>query len=128
MDVGNSAMHLLLYSRVIAFNPEFEAVAMEHMHYLLGRNPLSQSYITGFGFRAAKDPHHRPSVAVGEAFAGMVVGGPNSTTARDTTLQTYCEGNPPAKFYVDHRDSFSSNEVAVYWNSVVYFVASVLGM
>jgi endoglucanase len=128
MNVANSAMNLLLYSRVIKETPEYEAAAMEHMHYLLGRNPLSVSYITGFGTHAAKKPHHRPSVAEGSAFAGMVVGGPNANTPRDETLNSHCEGSPPSKFYVDHKDSFASNEVAIYWNSVVFFVASVLGM
>jgi endoglucanase len=125
-DVANNAMTLLLYSLVAEKNSLYEEIATEHMHYLLGRNPLSISYITGFGANAAKNPHHRPSVAVGSAFAGMVVGGPNNTTVRDTALQSHCEGNPPSKFYVDHKDSFASNEIAIYWNGAVYFVAAVL--
>ena len=35
-----------------------DAVA-EGMNYILGRNPLNQSYITGFGERPLKNPHHR---------------------------------------------------------------------
>lgn len=128
LDVANNAMKLLIYARIAGGNVKHTEVAMEHMHYLLGRNPLSQSYITGFGSNASKNPHHRPSVAVSAAFPGMVVGGPNSTTPRDTFLQTHCEGRPPSKFYYDHKDSFASNEVAIYWNSAVYFVAADLGM
>ena len=128
LDVANNAMTLLLYHHLAEETPQYATAAMEHMHYILGRNPLSQSYITGFGSLAPKHPHHRPSVAVGEAYPGMVVGGPNSTTPRDKVLQSHCEGKPPAKFYIDHKDSFASNEIAIYWNSSVYFVASVLGM
>ncbi|MCL2223782.1 MAG: glycoside hydrolase family 9 protein [Defluviitaleaceae bacterium] len=128
LDVANNAMSLLLYSKLVEENAAYTNAAKEHIHYLLGRNPLSQSYVTGFGSLPAKDPHHRPSVAVGETFPGMVVGGPNPTTPRDVVLQTHCEGNPPSKFYVDHKESFASNEIAIYWNSSVYFLVAVLGM
>lgn len=127
LDVANNAQSLLLYNAVEP-NADYKNAAMEHMHYLLGRNPLSRSYITGFGANAAKNPHHRPSVAVGAAYAGMLVGGPNSTTPHDTALQAHCEGEPPSKFYFDHADSFASNEIAVYWNSTAYFLAAVLDM
>jgi endoglucanase len=128
LDVANNAMSLLLYDRLVEPSPQYVAAAKEHVHYLLGRNPLSQSYITGFGSNPPKDPHHRPSVAVNATFGGMVVGGPNNTTPRDIVLQNHCQGQPPSKFYVDHRDSFASNEIAVYWNSTVYFAVSVLDM
>jgi len=124
LDVANNAMSLILYDRLAEKNAAYAAAATEHLHYLLGRNPLSQSYVTGFGANAPKDPHHRPSVAVNSTFPGMVVGGPNPTTERDKTLQRNCANNPPSKFYTDHRDSFASNEIAIYWNSAVYFLAT----
>ncbi|MCL2578104.1 MAG: glycoside hydrolase family 9 protein [Defluviitaleaceae bacterium] len=126
LDIANNAMTLLLYSKLAEKNPEYENAAREHMHYILGRNPLSQSYITDFGSLAPKNPHHRPSIAVDAAFPGMVVGGPNPTTPRDTVLQLHCEGNPPSKFYIDNQESFAANEIAIYWNSAVYFVVSLL--
>jgi len=49
-------------------------------------------------------------------------------TQRDTDLHARCEGSPPSKFYVDHKGSYSSNEVTIYWNSTVYFVVAVLGL
>ncbi|MDR1689472.1 MAG: glycoside hydrolase family 9 protein [Clostridiales bacterium] len=128
MGVGNNAMSLLLYSRTIEETPEYELAALEHMRYLLGRNSISQGYITGFGENAAKNPHHRPSVAVGEAVPGMVVGGPNQSTGDDPTLRSNREGYPPAKCYVDHQDSYASNEITIYWNSPVYFVMAALGL
>ena len=127
LDVGNNAMALLLGSRFAEDGAAYTEAALEHLHYLLGRNPLSQSYVTGFGPTAPKHPHHRPSVAVGSAVPGMVVGGPNMNTQRDLDLHARCEGLPPSKFYVDHEGSFSSNEVTIYWNSTVYFIVAFLG-
>jgi endoglucanase len=46
----------------------------------------------------------------------------------DTALSTHCKDFPPAKRYVDHKGSFSSNEITIYWNSPVYFVMAVLGL
>ena len=130
LDVGNNAMALLLGSRFADADEgaAFTEAALEHLNYLLGRNPLSRSYVTGFGPTAPERPHHRPSVAVGSAVPGMVVGGPNMTTERDTDLHSRCKGMPPSKCYVDHEGSFSSNEVTIYWNSTVYFVVAVLGL
>ena len=127
LDVGNNAMTLLLGGRFAENGTVYAEAALEHFHYLLGRNPLSQSYVTGFGPTAPKHPHHRPSVAAGSAVPGMVVGGPNTNTLRDTDLHARCGGLPPSKCYVDHEGSFSSNEVTIYWNSTVYFVAAALG-
>ncbi|MCL1882883.1 MAG: glycoside hydrolase family 9 protein [Defluviitaleaceae bacterium] len=128
MVVGNNAMTLLLYNLLVEKDPLRSEAALEHMHYLLGRNPLSISYVTGYGSNAAKNPHHRPSVAIGKATPGMVVGGPNSSKANDDALRTHCKNSPPSKSYVDHQDSYSANEITIYWNSPAYFVASVLGM
>jgi len=126
MVVGNNAMTLLLGRLFSGDYAAYTEAALEHMHYLLGRNPLSQSYITGFGSAAPKNPHHRPSVAAGSAVPGMVVGGPNMNIQQDNILKTYCVGLPPSKCYVDYKDSYASNEITIYWNSPVYFIASVL--
>jgi endoglucanase len=127
MIVANNAMMLLLGSRFIPDSREYTEAALEHFHYLLGRNSLSQSYITGFGPTAPKNPHHRPSVAKGSAVPGMVVGGP-CMSSRDSALSEYREGYPPAKRYIDHKDSYASNEITIYWNSPVYFIMAALGL
>ncbi|HSC89425.1 MAG TPA: glycoside hydrolase family 9 protein, partial [Polyangiaceae bacterium] len=54
------------------------------MDYLLGRNALSQSYVTGFGSLPLVNPHHRfwakqADSAFPSAPAGAVSGGPNSS-------------------------------------------------
>jgi endoglucanase len=128
MAVGNNAMTLLLSSRFSENSTAYIEAALEHIHYLLGRNPLSQSYITGFGPTAPINPHHRPSVAMGSTVPGMVVGGPNMNTQQDPALKAHRAGFPPSKCYIDHRDSYASNEITIYWNSPVYFVVAALGL
>jgi len=128
MTVANNAMMLILGSRLASGDGEYTEAALEHFHYLLGRNPLSQSYITGFGPTAPKNPHHRPSAAKGSAVPGMVVGGPCMHFTRDSALNEHCADAPPAKRYVDHKGSFASNEITIYWNSPVYFVMAALGL
>jgi len=126
MTVANNAMTLLL-ANIFDPNQEYVNAALEHMSYLLGKNALNQSYISGFGARPMQNPHHRPSVAVGEAVPGMVAGGPNAgNLGGDRTLEQAREGRPPMKSYIDHIDSWASNEVTIYWNSPVYFVLAVL--
>jgi len=132
MTVANNAMMLILGSRLAdnggTDSAKYTEAALEHFHYLLGRNPLSQSYITGFGSNPSKFPHHRPSVARGTAVPGMVVGGPCMHANRDPALNAHCADAPPAKCYIDHRHSFASNEITIYWNSPVYFVMATLGL
>jgi len=128
MTVANNAMMLILGRRFLCNRPEYAEAALEHFNYLLGRNPLSQSYITGFGSNCSKNPHHRPSVAKGSAVPGMVVGGPCMTVNRDPAINAHCAGAPPSRRYVDHQDSFASNEVAIYWNSPLYFVMAALDL
>jgi endoglucanase len=130
MQVGNNAKMLLMGSLIFPEEAEvYRAAALTHFHYLLGHNSLSQSFVTGFGANAAKRPHHRPSIAKDKAVPGMVVGGPIRHTTHDTTLAAACrEDLPAAKRYVDHAESYSSNEVTIYWNSPVYFMMAALGL
>ena len=128
MAVGNNAMTLLLGDLLLDSAPGYAEAALDQMHYLLGTNALSKSYISGFGSKPMQNPHHRPSVAIGQAVPGMVSGGPNGDPG-DPTLKEFCkEGLPPMMCYIDHIDSYSSNEVAIYWNSPVYFVLAVLDL
>jgi endoglucanase len=128
MSAANNAMTLLLARPFTRYSADYTQAAWEHLHYLLGRNPLSQSYITGFGKNPPLYPHHRPSVAKQQAVPGMVVGGPNKFTQQDPALKEYCTGNAPSTCYVDHKDSYSANEITIYWNSPVYFIAAVLDL
>ncbi|MCL1806578.1 MAG: glycoside hydrolase family 9 protein [Oscillospiraceae bacterium] len=127
MTVANNAMTLLL-AGLFDQNAEYRHTALEHMHYLLGKNALGKCYISGFGSNPMQNPHHRPSVAAGKAQPGMVSGGPNGGIHGDAILQKNCQGLPPMMCYADHAGSCASNEVAVYWNSPVYFILAFLDL
>ncbi|MCL2107712.1 MAG: glycoside hydrolase family 9 protein [Oscillospiraceae bacterium] len=126
-DIGNNAMTLLLaeqFADIANSANKYREYAAEHLNYLLGKNPLGKCYVSGFGANPLKHPHHRPSVAVGEAVPGMVSGGPCGNTSFEPILHSHCANQPPMKCFIDHHESFSSNEITIYWNAPFYFLLS----
>jgi endoglucanase len=124
MVLLNQAMHLIFAER-FSGEARYADAALNHLHYLLGQNPLCLSYVTGIGSNAVMNPHHRPSVGDGiiAPVPGMVAGGPNRGL-QDAYAKSALEGKPPAKCFVDHKDSYSTNEMTIYWNSPAVFVAA----
>ena len=124
MGVMNNAM-LLLVAYHVHGDAAFEACALDQVHYLLGRNVLDTSYVTGFGDRAYNRPHYRPGVADGidEAVPGFVSGGPNAGL-QDPCMKAHLTGKPPGQCFIDHEDSYAGNEVTIYWNSPAVFAVS----
>lgn len=117
---------ILIIAHLLAPEEEYVQVAQDHLHYLFGRNVLGKCYVTGFGGNPVMNPHHRPSGAgsVKAPVPGMVAGGPNSRL-QDPTAQRYLRRNdPPARAYIDHQGSWSTNEVTTYWNSPAVFVTA----
>jgi Glycosyl hydrolase family 9./N-terminal ig-like domain of cellulase. len=127
MVLLNRAMAFLLAEGVGVLHPAAHTVAQRAADYLFGANPLGQCYVTGFGQRPVRHPHHRPSVAddVDHPVPGMVVGGPNRHL-QDEIARAQLAGRPAMEAYIDHQDSYSTNEVAVYWNSPAVFVIAAL--
>lgn len=126
MNVTNHAKHLLVAYKLNNNKAYVEAVE-NAAHYLMGRNTLSQCYITGFGSKQVMQPHHRPSIGDSEKepVPGLVVGGPNSALEDDISKKKL-DGLAPAKCYIDDMSSYSTNEVATYWNSSAIFVFGFL--
>lgn len=122
MVVANRGM-LLLIAGKLDEGSQYRSAAADHLHYLLGRNPLSQSYITAYGEKFSQKPHHRLSEAAGEVVPGMVVGGPNAEL-EDPLAQSRLVDLPPAKTYIDEEPSYSTNEITIYWNSPAVFLFS----
>lgn len=124
-EVMNRAMHLIL-ANAIASNAEYINAARDQFHYILGRNALNQCYVTGFGSNPIMHPHHRPSAADGieQPVPGMLSGGPNSRRQDPTAQEKIPVGTPPAKAFIDDAGSYSTNEIAIYWNSPAVFVAA----
>lgn len=124
MVLMNRAM-LLLIAYHLSGNADYEAIALDQVHYLLGRNPLDISYVTGFGDRPVMYPHHRPSVGddVHEPVPGLVAGGPNRGL-NDDCMKEHLQGKAPAQCFIDDELSYAGNEVTIYWNSPALFVIS----
>ncbi len=120
---GNRAL-VLACEADVSGNTGYMSAAIEVAHYLLGRNPMDISYVTGIGENCVMHPHHRASASDGitAPYPGLIVGGPNSGGG-DPTLQTIInEGTKPAKCYIDSQDSWASNEVAINYEAPLVFV------
>ncbi|PWV95721.1 non-processive endocellulase [Paenibacillus cellulosilyticus] len=130
MIVMNHGMHLLIAAELTQDsdrNHQYLEAAAQQWHYLLGCNVLGICYVTGFGFASVMHPHHRPSIADGvpEPVPGIVAGGPNSGL-NDTAAASLLVGCPPMACFIDHEDSYSTNENTIYWNSPAVYVAAAL--
>jgi len=102
--------------------------AQSALDYVLGRNPLGMSMVTGIGTRSPMHPHHRPSTADGivAPVPGFIVGGPNPGQQDASGCPVPYASKVPALSYLDHDCSFASNEVAINWNAPLVYVSAAL--
>ena len=63
-------------------------------------------------------------MAVGHAMKGMLAGGVNQNL-EDSAAKAYCQDQPAAKCYVDNSESYSTNEITIYWNSPFTYLLSL---
>ncbi|MCR4851050.1 MAG: glycoside hydrolase family 9 protein [Lachnospiraceae bacterium] len=130
MVVANRAI-LFILANLIHEGPskdKFKRAALAQLHYLLGRNPLDISYITGEGENAYMHPHSRVCYADGidKPIPGLVSGGPYRTPSDEAAIAAIPKGTAPAKCYVDDWRSYSTNEITIYWNSPVIFMLAFI--
>ena len=100
---------------------ESHLVMSRTLNYLLGQNATGYCFVTGFGTKSPEHPHHRISQIVGKPIPGMLVGGPDSSL-EDPYAKTVLSDRAPAKCYADTDQSYSTNEVTIYWNSPLIFL------
>jgi endoglucanase len=119
---ANYAMQLVV-ANVLAPHPRYVRGALDTLHYLLGRNTFSLSWVTQVGENPCRHIHHRPSGAMGDAepWPGLLAGGPDADR-EDAVMKALPAGLPRAKFYKDTLASYSSNEIAINWNAPLVFV------
>ena len=125
---ANYGMQLLV-ANAFRKDPRFVDTALENLHYLLGRNTFSLSWVTHVGEHPFQHPHHRPSGADtnAEPWPGLMSGGPNRNKNQDPAMRKLPDGLPPAKSYLDDQEAYSANEVAINWNApLVFLLAGVL--
>jgi len=103
------------------------------MDYILGRNPLSVSYVTGYGSYHISRPHHRYwSNELNSEFPvapdGVMSGGPGSGM-QDPYIQSlgFKRGSLASqRCYVDSIEAWSVNEVTINWNAPFAWVVSFM--
>ena len=118
----------LLVANVLTPDAVFREAALDNLHYLLGRNAFSLSWVTQVGDNPYRHPHHRPSGADknAEPWPGLLSGGPNAGR-QDAVLQKLPADVPPARAYADDQASYASNEIAINWQaSLVFLLAGAL--
>jgi endoglucanase len=120
--VANYGMELLIANTLSPDRADVEA-ALDNLHYLLGRNTFSISWVTQVGEHPFRHPHHRPSGANKnpEPWPGLLSGGPNADR-QDSVLRALPAGLPPAKVYSDEQGSYASNEVCINWQAMLVFL------
>ena len=117
---------ILVHAYILSKEQKYLDAATGILDYLLGRNPMDISYLTGYGVNSAKDPHHRPSQAdkIDDPIPGMLVGGPNYTAT--DCAKNYVDIKAVAKSYYDNSCSYATNEVAINWNAPFAYLAGSL--
>lgn len=113
----------LLVANAFSPDPAFVNAAQDNLHYLLGRNTFSLSWVTQVGEHPYRHPHHRPSGADKneEPWPGLLSGGPNAGR-QDAILAALPKDLPPAKVYADDQGSYASNEIAINWQAAFVFL------
>ena len=124
MGIANSGM-LLCMADEIKPNEEYIAYGKTHLNYLFGVNATGYCFVTGEGTLCPGAPHHRPSQVLEKCMPGMLVGGPDSNLEDPYAKAVFTE-TPAAKCYVDNAQSFSCNEVTIYWNSPLIYLMAAL--
>ncbi|WP_182299340.1 glycoside hydrolase family 9 protein [Cohnella cholangitidis] len=112
---------LMLLANELKPSADYEDAAADQLHFVLGRNAMGMSYVTGAGTRYPLHPHHRISAVSGIPVRGLIVGGPNQYM-NDPVLEKMTDlGLPPAKSYIDDVLSYASNEYAIDYNAPLFF-------
>ncbi|MBE2196520.1 MAG: glycoside hydrolase family 9 protein [Anaerolinea sp.] len=126
----NNAL-VMAYAHDFTAKPEYLHGVIESMDYLLGRNALNKSLISGYGLNGPLHVHHRfwgnqPDQGFPPPPPGALAGGPNETSSDPGATEANLSEQPIAKRYVDDIDSYSTNEVAINWNAPLAWVATYL--
>ena len=122
----------LLHAYYLTGQEKYYTAALKVLDYLLGKNPLDMSFVTGYGTKSPMHPHHRPSTSDGVTapIPGMLVGGPQPGgedvgSAAEWKCADYRTGQA-ATAYTDQQCSYATNEVAINWNAPLAYLAGAL--
>jgi endoglucanase len=122
--VNQGLLKMVAYS--LSGDMKYLCSAVNDMNYITGVNPTGYCFITGIGEKSPLHPHHRPSAAdnVPEPVPGFLAGGPNTATFADCPDAN--RSKLPALSYLDEQCSYSTNEIAINWNTPLVFLAGAI--
>ena len=109
----------------ITGDQKYEQMAIEQLNYILGKNCLDYCFVSGFGTRSPKNQHNRLTIAKQTMIEGALSGGPDASR-EDDIMEAMPWETPVAKMYADDHRSFSTNEVAVYYNSALIYLITAI--
>ncbi|WP_196777922.1 glycoside hydrolase family 9 protein [Lentzea aerocolonigenes] len=126
-STANAAM-IMAMAYDLTKQPRYRDGVLESFDYLLGRNAVNRSFVTGYGERDARNQHHRHwahqlDPKLPNPPPGALAGGPNSGL-QDPVAQQNLRNCTPAKCYIDDIGSWSTNEVAINWNSALAWITA----
>ena len=106
--------------------------AAQTMDYMLGNNPLSFSYITGYGNYGVQNPHHKYWLneiyhTLPMAPDGILVGGASAELTdylRHLGFDPHAYDNPSQRCYADSWEAYSANGTNLEWNASFAWVLS----
>ena len=115
----------------ISGDTAFRSGVVDAMDYVLGRNPLDRSFVTGYGIRPMQHPHHRfwansLDASFPKPPPGVLSGGPNSTAMTDPVARAMSGRCRPQLCWTDDARAYTQNEVALNWNAPLAWVAAFL--
>ncbi len=107
----------------------YRAGVLEGLDYILGRNAMNTSYVTGYGTVFSHNQHsrwfaHQLDPSLPQPPDGTLAGGPNSGIEDPLAQQTFAAGCAPQQCYLDDIQSYSTNELTINWNSALVWVSS----
>jgi len=122
---------LMAYAYDLKQDSKYLSSLRDSLDYLVGRNPNTISYVTGYGENPAKNPYHiffakMANPESPEVPSGFVVSGPNSKKM-DNMLSSSIPTNPmhpSQKCYLDNIESWSSNSVSIDLNAALAWVTA----
>lgn len=127
-DLMNQAM-LLGVASDLTGAPKYRAGIVSAIDYLLGRNPMGTSYVSGYGARSLQNPHHRFWAHSLDARLpgpppGVLSGGPNDTAMGDQVAMQLKGKCVAQTCWADSIHAYALNEVAINWNAPLFWVAA----
>lgn len=120
---------VMAYAYLLSGEDKYADGVVSGVDYLLGRNAVDYSYVTGYGTHAVENPHHRYwANQIDDTFpkapCGVLSGGPNSGMQDPWVKGSgWKKGEiAPQKCYLDHIEAWSVNECTINWNASLAWI------